>query len=577
MQKEITVAALTFALVIGGASATRAQLGYPETVIYDFANDRYLVSNMVSGDIVEIDHDGSYTVFNSELSAVHGITISDNTLYVASNGPERDGIVGFDLTTAAEVVFWPVTAISGGWGNGITADSSGNVYLSDNSNNQIIKVRTSDGVNSVFASVPLPNALLYDHLHNRLLATSDIWGTPVYAVDLADSSVSPATTITGQFSGLAQDHLNNTYIAFFAQDIVLRVDSNLTGSSETVASGHNGPEGIFFNRLTSTLAIPSLLANQVDFIPFDLDLWFDTDTTAGWAPFEVQFDGGSVYDVASWNWDFGDGDSAVGETPTHVFDTPGLHEVTLQVVSTAGDTARRVYPNCVFSLADSVWAEHVTYVPGNDVEVVIYARNSAPLRQFQIPLTFGGGLEMNYDSFSTIGCRTEWYDGQTQAHYSPSSKGMTFILRPRGSGAPLYDGPGVGPILKLYFSAVNPAEGDSTVIDLSGYNPTYPPEFAANGLEYAPVTTNGVVSYPPCCVDFRGNVDDDANDQIDIADLVYLVDFMFAGGAPPTCWPEANIDGDVLGDAFQQVTISDLVYLADYMFTGGPAPPACQQ
>jgi len=71
------------------------------------------------------------------------------------------------------------------------------------------------------------------------------------------------------------------------------------------------------------------------------------------------------------------------------------------------------------------------------------------------------------------------------------------------------------------------------------------------------------------CVGIRGNVDGDPADAIDIADLVYLVDYMFSGGLPPMSLDEANIDG--LGET----DISDLVYLVDYMFNSGPAPPPC--
>ncbi len=105
MSKTIMAVALTLALLLG-VSTSRAQLANPETVIYDFANERYLVSNMSNGNIVAIDKDGSYTVFNSELSSIYGMTIVDNTLYVSSNDPARDGIVGFDLTTAQQVVWW---------------------------------------------------------------------------------------------------------------------------------------------------------------------------------------------------------------------------------------------------------------------------------------------------------------------------------------------------------------------------------------------------------------------------------------------------------------------------------------
>ena len=84
-----------------------------------------------------------------------------------------------------------------------------------------------------------------------------------------------------------------------------------------------------------------------------------------------------------------------------------------------------------------------------------------------------------------------------------------------------------------------------------------------------------------CCMgDMRGNVDYDAGDGIDIADLVMLVDYMSSGGEAPPCWAEANIDGSCCGpdgvpDTQDDLDIADLVVLVDYMFTGGPEPWPC--
>lgn len=72
-----------------------------------------------------------------------------------------------------------------------------------------------------------------------------------------------------------------------------------------------------------------------------------------------------------------------------------------------------------------------------------------------------------------------------------------------------------------------------------------------------------------CCV-YRGDLDHSNGDApIDIADLVYLVDYMFNEGPEPVCLDEGNVDG------IEPIDISDLVYLVDYMFIGGPAPPPC--
>jgi len=60
----------------------------------------------------------------------------------------------------------------------------------------------------------------------------------------------------------------------------------------------------------------------------------------------------------------------------------------------------------------------------------------------------------------------------------------------------------------------------------------------------------------------------DFSGAIDISDLVYFVDYAFAGGPPPIPVLDA---GDFLCDG--GIDISDLVELVDYMFQGGNPPP----
>ena len=52
----------------------------------------------------------------------------------------------------------------------------------------------------------------------------------------------------------------------------------------------------------------------------------------------------------------------------------------------------------------------------------------------------------------------------------------------------------------------------------------------------------------------------------DIADLVYLVSYMFGGGPPPPALPAADCTGD------GPVDVSDLVCFVQFMFAHGPAP-----
>jgi len=54
-----------------------------------------------------------------------------------------------------------------------------------------------------------------------------------------------------------------------------------------------------------------------------------------------------------------------------------------------------------------------------------------------------------------------------------------------------------------------------------------------------------------------------------IADLTFLVSFLFRGGPAPPCFEEGDVNGD------GAINIADLTYLVDFLFRGGPPPPPC--
>lgn len=63
--------------------------------------------------------------------------------------------------------------------------------------------------------------------------------------------------------------------------------------------------------------------------------------------------------------------------------------------------------------------------------------------------------------------------------------------------------------------------------------------------------------------------DANADVQITVSDVVYLINYLFKGGpAPIPCLVAGGANGD------SHVTVSDVVYLITYLFKGGP-PPVC--
>jgi len=78
------------------------------------------------------------------------------------------------------------------------------------------------------------------------------------------------------------------------------------------------------------------------------------------------------------------------------------------------------------------------------------------------------------------------------------------------------------------------------------------------------------ISYHPCCNHdgMRGDVNYDFAGP-NIADLTYLVDYLFRGGPEPPCFEEGDVNGD------GSINVADLTYLVDFLFRGGPPPPPC--
>ena len=74
-----------------------------------------------------------------------------------------------------------------------------------------------------------------------------------------------------------------------------------------------------------------------------------------------------------------------------------------------------------------------------------------------------------------------------------------------------------------------------------------------------------------CCIGFRGNVNGDAEDKLNISDVTYLINYLFGipNGPESPCPPEANVNGDPDG----KINVSDVGYLTAYLFAIPPIPP----
>jgi hypothetical protein len=101
--------------------------------------------------------------------------------------------------------------------------------------------------------------------------------------------------------------------------------------------------------------------------------------------------------------------------------------------------------------------------------------------------------------------------------------------------------------------------------DVSGDITLYPSP-STEGSMYVTVTKHNYLPYEQVldisyiCGDANGD------GGIDIADAVYIVNFLFIGGTAPDPLEAGDVNGD------EQIDLADVVYLVQYLFSDGPIP-----
>lgn len=239
-------------------------LNQPESVVFDSVRNRYLVSNFATGHVVTIDSNGDHSYFVTNQQCFLGMQIVGDVLYASCR---QYGVKGFDLATGDTVFF---AAIPGSPVlNDITADTSGNLYVSYPLGSQIYRINIATRVPTLIASTGLntPNGLYYDAVYNRVLIVSYRSNSPVQAFDLDDSTLSVVTnTSLDNLDGITMDNDRNVYVSSWATNAVHRFDSTLTNPPETFSTHASDPADIYFNKRDNVLCVPLYYANMVEFI-----------------------------------------------------------------------------------------------------------------------------------------------------------------------------------------------------------------------------------------------------------------------------------------------------------------------
>ncbi|MFW9817949.1 MAG: dockerin type I repeat-containing protein [Candidatus Thorarchaeota archaeon] len=222
--------------------------------------------------------------------------------------------------------------------------------------------------------------------------------------------------------------------------------------------------------------------------------------------------------------------------------------------------------------------EDVVYI-GEDNILEIWIANDANLYSFSFgfEINFANGLSwaMDYGDSPPVNRENRATDGPYLLNtHDFDNVSPDHILM---GGIGFYLSPGPSELcysLQFHIETGEPETDDGFSIMPYFYPPAgswyfqdseyYPPDFCG-----IPVSSMQEPVAPPATFDIvvRG-VCGDANgdDLINIADGVYIINYIFQGGPPP----DPLCVGDASGD--DTINVGDAVYLINYIFKGGPAP-----
>lgn len=247
----------------GGPNLLKA----PESIFYDQAHQRYLLSNYETGNIIQVDGAGKQSVLVENMVAIQGLEIVGKVVYVGA----RNSVRGFDLETGKMVMNVPVEGVSNL--NDVTADDAGNLYAGDVFGTKIIKIRIQDGSYSVLVDgngIDHPNGIFFDKAQNRILVCSYRKNSPIQSIDLADASVRTlADTNISECDGIVLDKYGRCYVTSWETLSIYRFDKDFSNPPVLFYKNSCGPADISYDSVHDALAIPLMKCNSYVIVPVD--------------------------------------------------------------------------------------------------------------------------------------------------------------------------------------------------------------------------------------------------------------------------------------------------------------------
>ncbi len=251
-----------FLTVLAASQCVGQTIERPKGMEYDASHDRYLISNVATNQIVEMDQSGALSFFTSTPDSPYGIEILDTVLYVCIQG----GVRGYGLNVPVEV-FSITLASSSNLIRGITTDGTF-LYVADFSDDRIYKVDVVNQSSSTLVSnIGLsPTAMVYDPSNNSLVTVffGSTTNTLIKTYD-ADTGAELSSFAPGipNMEGVALDCFGRMYVASRNLTDIMRFEPMGT-VGVPMSWSVNSPGDMDFDDVNKRICVPEFFVDEVD-------------------------------------------------------------------------------------------------------------------------------------------------------------------------------------------------------------------------------------------------------------------------------------------------------------------------
>jgi hypothetical protein len=236
----------------------------PDDLVFDLKYNRILVGNWAGNRIIAIDSNGIHTVYKTGLQYCHGMEILGDTVYIAS--ADKIYLVNINNAETIRSITIPGSSRLGH----ITLDTYNYIlYVSDWSVEKIYKVNLNSNTTSLLMDTGngTPVGILFDGNNNRLILMTFGPNIPIKSVNVQNGQVSNITNpIYNYLDAIIKDRNDYIYFTSFTQGIVYKIDTSFTNPPEIISTGHNGPSGLGYNKISHILGVTNYNSNSISLI-----------------------------------------------------------------------------------------------------------------------------------------------------------------------------------------------------------------------------------------------------------------------------------------------------------------------